>query len=148
MENLTPRRTSPDLAGPLKFSIFIKVTYSSWLVDAQTGLRFSFLNYFHTFRLNYFLPDLAGPCRTLDNVTPRRTLMFNTMPDLPKFLGLCVDINRLISLSIYIPLTPQLTVLNTLIVKKQELLHTPSLKKVLPILNLAKALFHVVVEIS
>ena len=40
LENLTPRRTSPDFAGPLKFSIFIEVTYQSWLVDAQTGLRF------------------------------------------------------------------------------------------------------------
>ena len=73
--------------------------------------------------------------------------MVNTTPDLPKFLGLCVDINRLISLSIYIPLTPQLTVLNTLIVQKQRLLHPPSLQKVLPILNLTQALFCVVVEI-
>ena len=118
LDNLTPRRTLPDLAGPLKLSIFVKATYSFWLVDAQTGLRFFFKSYFHHFRLNYFLPDLAGPCRTLDNVTPRRTLVVNTTPDLPKFLGLCVDINGLIFLSIYIPLTPPLTVLNTLIVKK------------------------------
>ena len=64
------------------------------------------------------MPDLAGLCRTLQNVTPRRTIMFNTTPDIPKFLGLCVDINGLIFLSIYIPLTPPLTVLNTLILKK------------------------------
>ena len=113
--------TTPDFAGLCRTPKILNFYWSHLLIlvsRCPNWPQIFLKNNFHHFRLNYFLPDLAGLCRTLENVTPRRTIMFNTTPDIPKFLGLCVDINKLIFLSLYIPLTPPLTVLNTLIVKK------------------------------